>query len=92
MDWCVRFTGDLKAVIAREWTRSPATGGGYLRQGGSHEFDLARWVTGLEFVRVVGRCAGHRFRLARGDPPEAKGAGDGRGSLSGEGEVICLVG
>ena len=51
-----RFTGDLEAAYApRPWTKSTKTGGGVIRQGGSHEFDLARFLAGLEFAQVVGR-------------------------------------
>jgi predicted dehydrogenase len=49
-----RFAGNLGAAFAaRPWTRSVHTGGGILRQMGSHEFDMARYLSGAECLRVA---------------------------------------
>jgi predicted dehydrogenase len=47
------------------WTLRPDQGGGTLRDFGSHEFDRARFLTGWEFARLVGRLAG----IAEATPP-----------------------
>lgn len=46
-------------------------GGGALRQGGSHEFDQARFLTGWEFLHVAGRLERAPERAAVPGRPEA---------------------
>ena len=54
--WSIHFVGDTEASFSdRPWTARTETGGGLMRQGGSHDFDRARFLTGLEVTRLVGR-------------------------------------
>ena len=51
-----RFVGDLGAALAaRPWTQSTHTGGGSLRQMGSHEFDMVRYLSGANCLCVASR-------------------------------------
>jgi predicted dehydrogenase len=51
----VRFTGQMDPETLPDWQMSTETGGGVLRQFGSHEFDRIHYLTGLEFASVSGR-------------------------------------
>jgi predicted dehydrogenase len=51
----VRFPGQMDAATVREWTKSTNTGGGAIRQFGSHEIDRVRYLTGQDVVSVTGR-------------------------------------
>jgi predicted dehydrogenase len=64
----IRLTGDMEAMLAsRPWTQSVHTGGGALRQFGSHEFDGARFLTGAECLRTVGRVLPSHLAGANAD-------------------------
>ena len=55
-DWSFRVTGDVEAFYdANPWMTRRETGGGMIRQAGSHELDRVRFLTGLELTQVVGR-------------------------------------
>ena len=67
-DWRIRITGDLESFLAkRAWQKNTDTGGGVMRQGGSHEFDLVRFLTGLDFSRAVGRLTYHPYQGTNAD-------------------------
>ena len=53
---CYRFTLDpVKFMKPNPWARRADTGGGAVRLLGGHEFDRVRFLTGLEFTKVIGR-------------------------------------
>ena len=56
MQWRFRLTLDVQVasdLTSHIWHAD--MGGGFMREGGSHEFDRARFLAGLEFTKVVGR-------------------------------------
>jgi len=54
MDWRFRLTAELQAAFgSKQWFWRSEMGGGAMREVGSHEFDRARFLTGLEFTKVV---------------------------------------
>ena len=57
MEWRFRLTDAQAAAMTatKPWVLQPAQDGGGLRQGGSHEFDRARFLTGWDFARVAAR-------------------------------------
>lgn len=53
-----RFTMSIEQFVGWvPWSGVPEQGGGMLRQGGTHEFDRTRFLTGWEFTGVDARLA-----------------------------------
>ena len=55
MVWRFRLTVEPEVAFSTGWFGHAELGGGAMREGGSHEFDRARFFTGMEFTSVVGR-------------------------------------
>lgn len=56
MNWAFHQTVELQELLKfKPWVGQSEMGGGVMREGGSHEFDRARFLTGSEFTKVVGR-------------------------------------